>query len=538
LEPSYASSASSLSSPNFEIGSKRPRDSLEPSYASSASSLSSPNFEIGSKRPRDSLEPSYASSASSLSSPNFEIGSKRPRDSLEPSYASSLATASYTLLDLRELSETKEIKPTQVTSRDSEAIVASVAKRARVEMEQQTVPRVSQLEVSPQQFLTECQGLEIILPYEIAAADNDENRVNRLIQEVGRWLNKRLGMRIFMTDPKRLDDDVRQLAAASLRNLKNTVVTSNSKYACNAFTLLEKFSPSAGCLLRFLPRYNAEGKLSTNGLDLNILFFLLPSKTPRGILVSVDLIKNKLPGNFYRSLAKFINERKIPLAELNLNDREITGIAPYLHYLNCCGLFKSEKITGEHIYQFINRFPNLTELLVQGIPQLTTLPEMPLLKSLICSANPLLKTLPDLPLLTDLDCTNCKQLEKLPNMPLLKSLDCGHSFLLKTLPEMPLLESLDCGYSSLLKTLPDLPQLTELYCYCCEQLEKLPNTPLLKRLNCGTCRLLKTLPDLPQLTELYCRFCEQLEELPNMPLLKKISCDFCPLLKTPLNLLP
>ncbi len=433
---------------------------------------------------------------------------------MEPSYASS--PVRYPLADLGINSKRTRHSFDDSNSADDATVVPSLAKKAHLDMTKQIVPRASRPIVSAQQFLAECKDLELTLPDTIAAIaikEDGKNQIDRLIQEIGKWLNARLYMRKFMTDSQRPNHDVRQLAGESLRNLKNIAIESKSKYAHRAFTLLEKFSPSAGCLVDFLPLYDQGKQLSTKGPQFNIFVFSLPWRGGREKSTSAMLLKDKLPKNSYELLARFINQAKAPLALFNLTDEEITGIAPHLRYLDCKGLI----INNEQIHQLVNCAPNLTTLVISDNFEITTLPEMPHL--------------------TKLDCHNCTSLKNLPNLPLLTWLDCSSCHLIEDLPDMPLLTRLDCSSCRRIEDLPDMPLLTWLYCSSCS-FTILPDLPQLRWLNCGSCRSLEALPDLPKITDLYCSFCIELEELPNMPLLQLIECCGCPSLKEPLNLPP
>ena len=299
-----------------------------------------------------------------------------------------------------------------------------------------------------QKFAMDCERFSFYIPDRFGYINYIPSAYSRheeseLLKEIGSFLNKNIHL-IGPLSPFRTteDDLIRIQATKHLLEIKKSIQQCKSEFRPKLTNLIDKFLYTQQLaqqipLAHLLP---AHPQPIEPGIAINILFASLSSETSDEIANSIKSIK-ECPSitNTERNklIAEWINKQKIPLTKLNLNPAEIEGIAPYLKYLDCSDLFQRD-ISNEQLSEQLNRFPNLTTLIINNLTHVTHLPAMPQLETLNCSWCGQLRQLPNLSLVRDLDCSMCYSLEQLPALPLVTTLNCSWCQLLTQLPNLSL----------------------------------------------------------------------------------------------------
>ncbi len=150
--------------------------------------------------------------------------------------------------------------------------------------------------------------------------------------------------------------------------------------------------------------------------------------------------------------------------------------------------------TQLEMYRWIQQFPLAETLIIDGIPNIKSIPPSRKLKILSCRQMPDLRELP-------------------LGMVNLETLDCEESQLTSLPHDMDALQDLNCHKNRQLKDFPrDMPSLKMLNISGCIRLRAMnSNLPSLKRLNADNCLRLERLSDkMYALEELTCRDCPKL----------------------------
>ncbi len=170
--------------------------------------------------------------------------------------------------------------------------------------------------------------------------------------------------------------------------------------------------------------------------------------------------------------------------------------------------FKHEDNTpwsAQEMYNFILKFPLAETLIIDGMPNIRSIPPSRILKNLSCRQMPDLRELPlGMVNLETLDCEE-SQLPSLPHdMDALRDLNCHKNRQLTDFPrDMPSLEMLNISGCIGLQTMnSNLPSLKRLYADKCLRLERLPeNMYALENLTCRNCPKLTLQAEYAHLVE-------------------------------------
>jgi hypothetical protein len=300
----------------------------------------------------------------------------------------------------------------------------------------------------------------------------------------------------------------------------------------------------------------------------NLIAIGLGLKGQKNTALVKSTITSNLKQNSLEALAHWINTEKIPLRDAGLLKSDLEAIAPYLHYVNCEGLWLDDPqkfvdlcsnayhltIHYSKMRELKNLSPHLLTLDCSHSQHLISidLSKTPHLQSLYISGSPI--TTPDFshtPKLQTLVCIGCPISEiDLSLTPLLHTLACSDTPI-KTLnlsltPDLKLLQcdrcqnltTLDLTHNRHLQTLSsdnsplitlDLsnnPQLERLHCNHSQNLTavNLSNNPLIQKVKCNNCPNLSSLGSAISntLKKLDCRDCPKLEQLPPLPQLAAV----------------
>lgn len=173
-------------------------------------------------------------------------------------------------------------------------------------------------------------------------------------------------------------------------------------------------------------------------------------------------------------LAVSINKCKTALSTLNLSEKQLIVLAPYLTYVDCRNI-----PNNINLVEVIKNCLNIESLYINS-------------RTIV--------VLPELPNCITFDCTDCTALESFPHaMPNCRTFKCNGCIRLQTLPKMPKCRVLECLNCIRLVTIPTPANYRHVNCSHCTAIEELPELPNCHTLVCKGCTSIITLPKLNNL---------------------------------------